>query len=286
MVVPELYRVFEHALLHLVELRRDRVGEPVHAHVDLLPPEPDHEPRPPLLEVAGSHLDPDRYALLLPVCVLPARVVDQPVVELDPDVLLLERLEYGPAVRRELLDRAGLARDGHDDALERRDAGGQDEPGVVPVDHDHDAYGPRRESPARLPSRLRLALLVLVVDVEHLPEVLAEVVRRRALDGPPGNGDVGLDGRRGVPPGELLLLGLVPRHDRDGQELLVHPAVEVEGLPDHDVGVVEGCVGGVTLLPEELARPEEGRGVLELPPDHVRPLVELQGEVAVAPDPV
>jgi len=32
----------------------------------------------------------------------------------------------------------------------------------------------------------------------------------------------------------------------------------------------------VPLLPEELARAQKGRRVLELPPDHVAPLVELE----------
>src|SRR5687767_12122380 len=41
------------------------------------------------------------------------------------------------------------------------------------------------------------------------------------------------------------------------------------------------CKCGVPLLPQELARADEGCGVLELPPHHVGPLVETQGEVPV-----
>ena len=44
--------------------------------------------------------------------------------------------------------------------------------------------------------------------------------------------------------------------------------------------------GGVALLPEELARADEGRGVLELPAHHVRPLVEPQRQIPVAADPL
>jgi len=43
---------------------------------------------------------------------------------------------------------------------------------------------------------------------------------------------------------------------------------------------------GVALLPEELARADEGRWVLELPAHHVGPLVQAQRQVAVAPDPL
>ena len=39
------------------------------------------------------------------------------------------------------------------------------------------------------------------------------------------------------------------------------------------------------LLPQELARANEGRRVLELPAHHVRPLVQAQRQVAVPADP-
>ena len=48
-----------------------------------------------------------------------------------------------------------------------------------------------------------------------------------------------------------------------------------------DVGVVEGGVGRVALLPQELLVAEERCGVLEL--RAVAPLVGLEGEVVVAP---
>ncbi len=46
-----------------------------------------------------------------------------------------------------------------------------------------------------------------------------------------------------------------------------------------------GGVGGVAFLPEELGGPEEQAGA-HLPTDHVGPLVDQQGQVAVAGDPV
>jgi hypothetical protein len=39
-------------------------------------------------------------------------------------------------------------------------------------------------------------------------------------------------------------------------------------------------------LPQELAAADEGCGVLELPTDNVCPLIQAQGQVAVAADPL
>ena len=52
------------------------------------------------------------------------------------------------------------------------------------------------------------------------------------------------------------------------------------------LGLIPRPEGRVPLLPEELARADEGGGVLELPPDDVGPLVEPEGQVAPRADPV
>lgn len=41
----------------------------------------------------------------------------------------------------------------------------------------------------------------------------------------------------------------------------------------------------VALLPEELSRSDEWRGVLELPPHHIGPLVRQQGQVTMRTNP-
>ena len=47
-----------------------------------------------------------------------------------------------------------------------------------------------------------------------------------------------------------------------------------------------GRIRAVALLPQELARADEGRGLLELPAHHVGPLIQPQRQVAVAADPL
>ena len=45
-------------------------------------------------------------------------------------------------------------------------------------------------------------------------------------------------------------------------------------------------MGGVTFLPEEFSRSNEGGWVLEFPTDYVCPLVKAQGKVSVRVDPL
>lgn len=60
----------------------------------------------------------------------------------------------------------------------------------------------------------------------------------------------------------------------------------VSGVQHLDVCLLQAGVGGVALLPQKFTRAQEGRGVLELPPDHIVPLVELQRQVAMRSNPV
>jgi len=96
---------------------------------------------------------------------------------------------------------------------------------------------------------------VLDEDVEHLRagEVLPETMRCRALDTTARSGDKAFNGRCVESTSELFLLGLDARNDRDGEEVFVHLAIEVEDLAHFGVGFGFGEIGGVTFLPEELA---------------------------------
>mmetsp|Transcript_30822 Transcript_30822/g.74463 ORF Transcript_30822/g.74463 Transcript_30822/m.74463 type:complete len:321 (-) Transcript_30822:787-1749(-) len=214
MIIAVFPSLFEHAILNLDQLLLHHLRQLVHTNIDLLPPEPNHHPSLALLQITRPDLYTNRHALLLPVRVLPPRIVYHPVVELAPHVLLLEGPFNALAVRREVLEGTLLANDGNDHGLEGRDPGGKYQSGIIAVDHDHHADRSRGQSPASLPRHLRLPLLVLIINVEHLTEVLSEVMTRRPLDRPPGSGDVPLHGSRRVSPRELLLLGLVPRHHR------------------------------------------------------------------------
>ena len=94
---------------------------------------------------------------------------------------------------------------------------------VVAVHHDGDSDGAGGQIPGRLPRNGLLAQLVLVVDFEHLAEVLPQVVTRGPLDGSAGAVDVGLHYCGGVvSASELLSLGLHAFDHRHGQQVLVH----------------------------------------------------------------
>jgi hypothetical protein len=116
---------------------------------------------------------------------------------------------------------------------------------------------------------LALVVGVLDGDVEHLGEVLPEAVRRAALDSATGGGDEALDGGGVEAAGELLLLRLDSGDDGNGEKLLVDATVQLEDLEDLGVGFGLGLERRVALLPEELARAEEGFWGGEEESDHV-----------------
>ena len=74
--------------------------------------------------------------------------------------------------------------------------------------------------------------------------------------------------------------------DGDGEKVGVDPGIEVQDLEHLLLGLWEGGKGGVALLPQELACADEGCRVLELPAHHIRPLVQPQRQVSVAPNPL
>ena len=74
--------------------------------------------------------------------------------------------------------------------------------------------------------------------------------------------------------------------DGDGKKVSVDLGIEVQDLQHLLLGFWQGGKGGVALLPQELAGADEGRRVLELPAHHIRPLVQPQRQVSVAPNPL
>jgi len=92
-------------------------------------------------------------------------------------------------------------------------------------------------------------------NVEHLRarEVLPETMRCRALDTTAGRGDEAFNGRCVESTSELFLVRLDARNDRNGEEVFVHLAIEVEDLTDFGIGFRFGEMSSVTFLPEELA---------------------------------
>ena len=182
-----------------------------------------------------------------------------------------------------------------DHHLRGRHARRQHQALVVAVHHDHHADRARRQAPAVLPHELALyaspapaaptAAVRLVADVEHAREVLAQTVRRGALDRATVRRHERLHRRRVQTARELLLLGLAALDPGHGEQLLVDARVVVKDLQHLLLRLLLRRVRAVALLPQELARADERRRVLELPAHHVRPLIQTQRQIAVAADP-
>ncbi len=132
---------------------------------------------------------------------------------------------------------------------------------------------------------LALGALQLVGGVERLREVLAQLVAgahlQRLAVAHHAFEREGVDGA-----GEALLGGLAAEHDVDAEhvdhEVRVDLGVDARGVR---TGVLVGGVGRVALLPEELGGAQEDARA-ELPADHVRPLVDQQGQVTVTLHPL
>mmetsp|Transcript_40359 Transcript_40359/g.96863 ORF Transcript_40359/g.96863 Transcript_40359/m.96863 type:complete len:200 (+) Transcript_40359:955-1554(+) len=112
------------------------------------------------------------------------------------------------------------------------------------------------------------------------------MVGRGSLDSPAVGWDEALDSSGHLASGKLLLLRLDPLGHRHRQHILIDRGVQIENLEHHLFALLVRCVGGVPFLPQELPRADEGRGLLELPADHRGPLIQLQGQITVRPNPL
>ena len=121
---------------------------------------------------------------------------------------------------------------------------------------------------------LALVILILEHDFEHLGEVLAEMVRRGALDASATDGDVKLHSSSVLCASEALICGLTTSDDRAGQELFVDLCIDLLNLVLEHSSILLRCVCCMPLLPEELTSANEWRWVLKLPSDDIGPLVE------------
>ena len=80
--------------------------------------------------------------------------------------------------------------------------------------------------------------------------------------------------------GELLLLGLLTGHHRDGQNIFKEIGVALQLLLRLGLGLLGGLMDGMTLLPPEFPGTQEGAGGL-LPADDGAPLVVQHGQLPV-----
>jgi len=204
-------------------------------------------------DVTRADLDTYRYALLLPLGILPAGTHLVSIVDDDPAGDRLERC------RQLVRDLAGGALlfivlpDRHDDRLGAGDTRRQYQSVVVTVAHDHAADDARRHTPARRPDVVHRTFTILKGHVEGAGEVLAQVVAgsrlqrlvvlHHRLDAE------GLD-RAGKP----LVLRLDTGDHRHGEHLFGEPAVDFEHLQRLSTRLGGRGMGRVSFLPEKLGR--------------------------------
>ena len=127
-------------------------------------------------------------------------------------------------------------------------------------------------------------VLVEKRDVEGAGEVLSEVVAGCSLQGPPVTHQrLAGEGLHG--PCETLGGALRAGEHGDRHRLVETVPVDVQHLQGLLAGLLGGGVDGVALLPEKLRGAQEWARDL-LPAKDVAPLVDQDGQVAVALDPV
>lgn len=123
------------------------------------------------------------------------------------------------------------------------------------TNHYHDSDRSRGQTPRVLVDKRLLVALrsAFQLNVEHLGEVLAQMVAGRALYRAAARRDKSLDGGGVIATSELLLLGLATLDNRHRQQLLVDSAVQVQDDQDLFVRLLLRGERGVTLLPQELS---------------------------------
>ena len=87
---------------------------------------------------------------------------------------------------------------------------------------------------------------------------MAQTMRSSSLDATARSGDEAFDSSGIETASKLFFLGLNTRDDGHGEELFIDSAIEIKNLKDFSVGFGFREVGGVALLPKELAGTEEG----------------------------
>ena len=229
-----------------------------------------------VLEVAGADLHAEREAAHLLVRELEAGALVA-VVDLDAEIAedFLELIG--------LVQDAGLALlDRYDHDLGGRDAGRQDQTGIIAVDHDQGADNAGRQTPGGLEGMLLLVVFICEKNAIGLCEVVAEVVAGAGLEGAAvvhqGLDGVGRDGTC-----KFLLVGLSALDGGDGQILRAEIRIDVQHLLGPGLRLLGGRVDSVALLPHEFTGAEEGTGLL-LPAHDAAPLVVDLGQVAVGLD--
>lgn len=110
-------------------------------------------------------------------------------------------------------------------------------------------------------------------------------MRGGGLDTSSSGRDKSLDGRGIKASCELFLLRLYTRNYRNGQEILVHPSVQVKDLSHFGIGFLFGEMCGMAFLPQKFTCTNERLGVLELPSYNAIPLIQFERKISMTFDP-
>ena len=273
-------RRFQHVLLHGFEEGGDRLRGGVERSGDLFQRVAAEEHDLALREVAGTHFDAHGHPLHFPFVELPAGGIFR-IVGLHAHARLFEFFFEGGAG---LADAPFLCRDGHDDGLHGRHLGREHQPALVAVRHDDGADEAGGHPPARGIGVFQRAVPVEEFDVERLGEVLPHIMGRARLQALAvlhhGFHAVGRHGAR-----KLFLFGLSARDDGNGEAIFGKRFIDPEHLLRFRLRLFGSGVDGVPLLPQKLARAQEGTGGL-FPAHNVTPLIDEQGQVAVGLHPL
>lgn len=149
-----------------------------------------------------------------------------------------------------------MLRDRDDRELDQGDLRRQHEAVVVAVHHDDRADHAGGNAPRGLVRVLQRVVAARERDAEVLRPAVAEVVARAALQ---RDAVVHhrLDRVGGDRAGELLLLGLLARHGRDREDVLIELLIGAEHAERFLHGLLGGLVHRVALLPQELGGAQE-----------------------------
>ena len=228
-----------------------------------------------LLHVLGADLHTQGHALHLVLSELPAGGLVA-VVHADADARGAETVAQGGGGLQHALLVLG---DGDHHHLGGSDHRGQHQTVVVAVGHNDGADQAGRRAPAGLEGILQGIVAAGERHVVGPGELVTEEVAGAGLQGLVVLHHA-LDGIGGLGTGEFLLVGLAALHHGHGQRVFAHVGVAVQLLLRLGLGLGGRLVDGVTLLPPELAAPQERAGGL-LPADDGAPLVVEHRQLAV-----
>ena len=237
-----------------------------------------------VLQVTATHDETYGHTLHLVVRKLEARTLVVGIVIFHADAQLFEAADDAGHLFVNLVQLLLALVDGHDDHLDGSEVGREHQAVVVGVGHDEGTHQAGGYAPGGGPYIFQLVVLVDELYVEGLGKVLAQEVRRAALQGFAVLHH-GLDGIGVQRAGKAFVGRLDTLDDGHGHVLLGKVRVDIQHLDGFSLCFLLRGMGRVAFLPQEFSRTQEEAGT-HFPAEHVGPLVDQDGQVAVGVDPV